>query len=147
MNRFLQNLIPHNGNNISLKENNKSLVFNCGDDKFYIIKIDDFQGRDFLPFNTTRCDYILCHENKNLAIFIELKGTDLDKAFEQIINTNNLFGNNLNKKYAAIVYKGIPGANNKIQNFKIKNAKIFSDFFIKTDSIKLKFDNNVLKYA
>lgn len=60
----------------------------------------------------------------------------------QILSTSN-FVENADKKYAAIIYKGgIPQAQTKIQNFKVKYSKNFIDIFIKTDILKLKFQNN-----
>lgn len=141
MNRFLKNLSIHKGTIISIKENNKQIIFDCGCADFYQIKLDDFID-NILAHNQTRCDYILYENDEKLALFIELKGKDLEKSFKQILSTS-IFVENVDKKYAAIIYKGgIPQAQTKIQNFKVKYSKNFIDIFIKTDILKLKFQNN-----
>lgn len=141
MNRFLKNLSIHKGTIISIKENNKQIIFDCGCAGFYQIKLDDFID-NILAHNQTRCDYILYENDEKLALFIELKGKDLEKSFMQILSTSN-FVENADKKYAAIIYKGgIPQAQTRIQRFKAKYSKNFIDIFIKTDILRLKFQNS-----
>lgn len=63
------------------------------------------------PRNVSKCDYLyLIDSNPSpVAILIELKGTDIKKAIEQIRNTLNLFDSTFSKcskVYGRIVYAG-----------------------------------------
>lgn len=145
MNNLILNIEVHSGNIISLKENNKTLKLYCDNKSFYKIKLDNYAGGPLLGHNELRCDYILYNKDKNLALFVELKGGDIKKAFKQIIDTNKKFGDQVHKKYVAIVYKSsIPRARDSIQNFKVQHVKTFLDFFIETDKIELDVKNETI---
>lgn len=138
MNRLISNIHAHNGSIISITNNNKTLKLYCENKSFYKIELDNYAGGPLLEHNEVRCDYILYNKDKNLALFVELKGGDIKKAFKQIIDTNKKFGEQVRKKYVAIVYKSsLPKAKASIQNFKVQHMKTFLDFFIETDKIEL----------
>lgn len=56
---------------------------------------------------TVRADYLLLNEDKKTAYIIELKGSDVEHALEQIKNTDTNLSEALSgfKKYWRIVYK------------------------------------------
>lgn len=64
------------------------------------------------PPNTSKCDYVYLFDTENettVAVLIELKGTDITKAIEQIKNTLSLFPDTFKKcakVYGRIVFSG-----------------------------------------
>lgn len=61
-------------------------IENVKDIRLCKVKIDDCVITDT---NQNKCDFLMlrCEENKKLAVFVELKGTDIAKAHKQIQNT------------------------------------------------------------
>lgn len=57
--------------------------------------------------NIKLCDYLVKHKT-NWIIFVELKGCDLKKAYEQIISTNQIHGSGFTTKYAVVVLTRCP---------------------------------------
>lgn len=56
--------------------------------------------------NTKKCDFLLINDDKKNAYLIELKGTDIQSAIEQLESTEKLLEKNLKgyEKYYRIVY-------------------------------------------
>ncbi|MBR1375354.1 MAG: hypothetical protein IJ566_04650 [Cardiobacteriaceae bacterium] len=125
---------------ISCKENKRVLFFNCNSRIFCKIHLDNKANNQILN-NFPRCDYIIVSKDlEDIALFIELKGSNTVHALEQIEQSINTFGNAINKKYAAIVCSKIhPKFNTHKQQF-IKRNK--TQLFIKENQMQLKYNSN-----
>lgn len=66
-------------------------------------KID---GDVFKDGDAQRCDFLLLNDDKQTSYYIELKGSDLPKAINQIEHTIclSLFSKNANRIFAYILY-------------------------------------------
>lgn len=96
---------------IVIEENNcEYKVINKSSKEFYIYKVDG----DLISPNTSskRCDFLLICNADNKAYFVELKGKDINKAFEQIEATleNKIITSELKKfkYYIRVVLKRCP---------------------------------------
>ncbi|MBP3194303.1 MAG: hypothetical protein J6M05_01355 [Cardiobacteriaceae bacterium] len=125
---------------ISCKENKRVLFFNCNSRVFCKIHLDDKTNNQILN-NIPRCDYIIVSKDlEDIALFIELKGSNTNHALEQIEQSINTFGKCINKKYAAIVCSKIyPKFNSRTQQFIKKNN---TQLFIKEKQLELEYDSN-----
>ena len=88
-------------------ENGKKFTLNNAT-TFLKVQIDG----DILPLNdkATRCDFLLFKEEKSkrlIKIFVELKGTDVPKALEQLEGSIQMFGKSSNQYAMAVVTKMI----------------------------------------
>ncbi|WP_314286158.1 hypothetical protein [Capnocytophaga sputigena] len=88
-------------------ENGKKFTLNNAT-TFLKVQIDG----DILPLNdkATRCDFLLFKEEKSkrlIEIFVELKGTDVPKALEQLEGSIQMFGKSSNQYAMAVVTKMI----------------------------------------
>lgn len=84
------------------------------------IKVDGCEIND----TSIRCDYMLMVNPKQLDIYIELKGTNLDHAKKQIIATHSRLGIN-NEKRAYIVCSRVPkGTDHQAVKFELKRKGI-----------------------
>jgi len=80
-----------------------------------------------------RCDWLLIDISANIAYFIELKGSDVKHAFQQLSNTIKIISNpqneyieeEFNKKYAYAILSKCPIDSTKIQNVKKKFREDF----------------------
>ncbi len=73
---------------------------------------------------TERCDYLMHFKDKNKLYFIELKGSDIAKAINQIITSFNVFKNHyLNYEYQARIVcgQGIPEFRQNKNYIKLKS--------------------------
>ena len=89
-------------------ENGKKFTLNNAT-TFLKVQIDG----DVLPLNdkATRCDFLLFKEENSkrlIEIFVELKGTDVPKALEQLEGSIQMFGKSSNQYAMAVVTKMIP---------------------------------------
>jgi hypothetical protein len=103
-----------------------------------------------------RCDFLLVEKEKHLGCFIELKGSDIDHALDQLQTTINqidspsgtFISKKFSKRFAFVVSSQVPqtttGIQNKMKNFakqgivlKIKNNQIIFD--LKKEEIIDKF--------
>ncbi|MFJ1426846.1 hypothetical protein ACILD6_10620 [Capnocytophaga canimorsus] len=71
------------------KENGKRFEIQCAKNYYLKIRVDDCLNADK---TTKKCDYLFirdyeCGYNETEFYFVELKGSEIDKAFEQIDNT------------------------------------------------------------
>ncbi len=127
---------------ILFEENKRKFIGYNPDEKTVIRSIID----GCLITTGIRCDFLLVEKEKHLGCFIELKGSDIDHALEQLMATinqiDNSFGNfiskKFSKKFAFVVSSQFPqigtGIQNKMKNFakqgiilKIKNNQIIFD--------------------
>ena len=88
-------------------ENGKKFTLNNAT-TFLKVQIDG----DILPLNdkATRCAFLLFKEEKSkrlIEIFVELKGTDVPKALEQLEGSIQMFGKSSNQYAMAVVTKMI----------------------------------------
>ncbi|WP_392447050.1 hypothetical protein ACF3OB_06020 [Capnocytophaga canis] len=71
------------------KENGKRFEIQCAKNYYLKIRVDDCLNADK---TTKKCDYLFirdyeCKSDETEFYFVELKGSEIDKAFEQIDNT------------------------------------------------------------
>ena len=108
---------------VTAEENKRKLTINNPSTKVIRkIKVDGC-----LPIvSGKRCDYLFeINEPISHVIYLELKGCDIEKAFEQLIATIEIFKSehhNL-KKECHIVASRVPKAGTKIQQLKVKILK------------------------
>ena len=124
-------------------ENNKVFYLETMDASFAKIKIDGGVEQ-----NTTnpKCDYIIIKQvAENIEIFVELKGKNIQDAYEQIIASHNRYANtNQNvKHYAAIVTSFItPKTRVKLATIKSELKKKRLKPLIKNKVLKVKYNSN-----
>ena len=120
-------------------ENGKKFTLNNGT-AFLKVQIDG----DVLPLNNeaTRCDFLLFKEENSkrlIEIFVELKGTDVPKALEQLGGSIQMFGKSSNQYAMAVVTKVIPmtAIQRKINDL-IKKKKV--KLYIKAKSLQCDYN-------
>ena len=103
---------------IVLKEKkSKITLLNPEKKLYYEVKVD---GDLYAITETTekKCDYLEIGKETSDAFFIELKGVDVDTAYEQILaSAKNINVGNVKKKIAIVVSPHIPKENVKLQKF------------------------------
>ncbi|MBF7044718.1 hypothetical protein [Campylobacter volucris] len=124
-------------------EDKVKLTLKCNKREFYKVLIDT-KDTSKLKNEITRCDYVIATTDlKDIIIYVELKGEDLQKAFDQISNTHNFLNEKFGKRYIAITYTGTPKASSILQHntilFKKKNFQL--PFFTSTGALTLKYDS------
>ena len=102
---------------IVLKEKKSKIVLLNPQKKLYHeVKVDG----DLYAVTETqekKCDYLELGKETSDVFFIELKGVDIDTAYEQLLSSaKNINVGNVNKKVAIVVSPHIPKANVKFQN-------------------------------
>ena len=128
------------------KENGK--IFRLYTEGITFSKINLDNGQDN---KCKKCDYLIIKETQDIQIFIELKGKDIKKAYEQILasyDNKESIKNSQVKYYAAIVSQRIPQQDTAIQNLHKKAKKIFVKIFIKNKEIQTQYnlhDNSIEK--
>lgn len=103
---------------IVLKEKkSKITLLNPSKKLYHEVKVDG----DLYAITETlekKCDYLELGKETCDAFFIELKGVDIDTAYEQLLaSANNINVGNINKKVAIVVSTHIPKANVKFLNY------------------------------
>lgn len=142
MNNLIKNLLPIDEKIIVCEENLKKVRLTTNNKKFYKIHLDN---DDLVPNKQMRCDYIIvCEDLRNIAIWIELKGSDIARACNQIKASIEKYGTNVKNKYAVIVFssKTSPKTNTHFQRFQKKFRK---NLFYKSDLVEIKYDRNLDK--
>ena len=103
---------------IVLKEKKSKITLLNPDKKLYHeVKVD---GDLYAKTETTekKCDYLEIGKETSDAFFIELKGIDIDTAYEQLLaSAKNINVGDVNKKVAIVVSPHIPKENVKLQRF------------------------------
>lgn len=81
--------------------------------------------------NRIRCDYLF-YDTKRKEHYLELKGSDIGHALEQIISTINILGKNIYKdsKVSFIICTRHPQMDSKIQKLKKKIMKEYNSKLI-----------------
>lgn len=69
---------------VVVEENKKKYELINNSDEIAVFQVD---GRMIASSGSIRCDYLILTVSAEIAILVELKGTDLRHAFEQIENT------------------------------------------------------------
>ena len=131
-NNFNELIVAHRNcctKNKVAKENGKRFEIISNDD-FTKIRID---GCLISTQETEKCDFGFIRHSNNEFYFVELKGKEIQKAFDQIANTINHFQKHFisipkDKKFGFIVSSSVPkagiGANTLKQTFAKKFGKI-----------------------
>lgn len=117
------------------KENGKIFRLYTNGIKFDKIKLDDGQNNE-----CKKCDYLITKQTKDIQIFVELKGSDVMRAYEQILAS---YENNKAaqcKCYAAIITSKIPQMDSTVQRLKRKAHKIFKEVFIKNNKLETRYN-------
>lgn len=122
---------------ITAEENRRKLtIHNPSEKVIRKIKVDGC-----LPIKSgKRCDYMFEVDNPvstiNNVIYLELKGCDIEKAYEQLIATIEIFKakHQKTKKECHIVASRVPKAGTKAQQLKVKMKKSTqAELIISTD--------------
>ena len=105
---------------IVLKEKKSKITLLNPDKKlYYEVKVDG----DLYAITDTKekkCDYLEIGQETSDAFFIELKGVDVDTAYEQLLaSAKNINVGNVSKKVAIVVSPHIPKENVKFQKFRM----------------------------
>ena len=105
-------------------ENGKRLEIDSIED-FTRLKIDDCV---ITSTAIEKCDFGFVRHANDDFYFVELKGSDIEKAFSQIVSTINFFNANLviipkNKRLGFIVSSKVPSAGIDVKNLKQAFAK------------------------
>ncbi|WP_302368603.1 hypothetical protein [Brachyspira aalborgi] len=130
------------------KKNGVKFILYANGFEFYKIKIDGDVEKNT---TTKKCDFLVIKKDtENIEIFIELKGSDIKKAYEQIITSYKKYSDKSKnpKLYAAIVSSKCPSRDTSIQNKQKELAKIFKSFlFVKNNDLEVKynFENNTIE--
>lgn len=126
---------------ISCEENKRKLIFNCSGRQFCKIHLDNKSNNQ-----GKRCDYVIApskdekEDFNEIALWIELKGKDIEYALKQITVSIDLLGKNVLKKYGAIVCSKYPKTDTR---FQIKIRKLgLKELFIKETPLNLKYNPN-----
>ena len=103
---------------IVLKEKKSKITLLNPDKKLYHeVKVDG----DLYAITETqekKCDYLELGKDTSDAVFIELKGIDIETAYEQLLESaKNINVGSVSKKVAIVVSPHIPKANVKFQNY------------------------------
>jgi hypothetical protein len=113
---------------IVLQENKSKITFlNPNQDKILIIKVD---GCVISDNETLRCDYALMPSDE-VEIYVELKGSDIVHAVEQIKSTIRLLSDNPQKikKLCFVVSTRVPKQTTNIQQLQSQFKKNFNASF------------------
>ena len=88
-------------------------------------------GCVFKDTDGKRCDHLVNVSEANLSVLVELKGSDMATAFEQLIITQGHLADHINRrKHWIICYSGSPRFDTNIQNLTLQarresQAKLF----------------------
>ncbi|HPI19201.1 MAG TPA: hypothetical protein PKY56_02425 [Candidatus Kapabacteria bacterium] len=105
------------------------------------IKIDDCIIKEGM-----RCDYLLI-DNADIYYWVELKGTDIKHAIEQLKASMFMFGNKTNQSYSFIIStKVYPCLSSTIQaNQKLFKKNYKSDLYIKESPREFNLETKTIK--
>jgi uncharacterized protein YjbI with pentapeptide repeats len=111
----------------------KSRAANENGKRFEIVSQEDFtkiriDGGVIASQQVGKCDFGFARHSNNDFYFVELKGKDIDTAFEQLKSTINIFDQQFikiakNQRFGFIVSSKIPKSGTDINNLKQKFAK------------------------
>lgn len=127
---------------IKLQENKSTCIFNnLNQISISVVKVD---GGLITDNTQSKCDYFLHwqKETEQVVFFIELKGGDIEKAFEQLNNTIQLtkqkFAEFQQKHCVVVCTKVAPQLNPTIQKFQKLMKK--QGFNLQVKSLKYEYD-------
>lgn len=107
---------------ITAEENNRKLTINNPSGKL----IRKIQVDGCLDIKGQRCDYMFEIDNPiSQVIYLELKGCDVEKAYQQLLSSIELFKSKhqQTKKQCHIVASRVPKAGTKVQQLKVMMEK------------------------
>lgn len=122
---------------ITAEENNRKFILNNPSKRpVKKIKVDGCLD-SHLSMTGSRCDYLFEINNPMTeVIYLELKGRNIEKAYEQLINTVAFFQNDhshIKKRTCYIVASKVPKSGQEIYNFKTSLKKRKIDLFLATN--------------
>jgi hypothetical protein len=128
---------------ITATENNRKLTIHNPFEKV----VRKVQVDDCLPIEKgKRCDYLFeIEEPITQVIYLELKGCDIEKAYNQLLATIDLFifEHKGVKKDCHIVASRVPKAGTKVQQLKIKMLKSKqAQLIVSTDKAFITIENS-----
>lgn len=139
---YANNTIIKTDKIIKLQENKSTCIFNNPNQiSISVVKVD---GGLITDNHQSKCDYLLHwqKETEQVVFFIELKGGDIEKAFEQLTNTIQLtkqkFGNFQSKHCVVVCTKVAPKLTTTIQKFQKTMKK--QGFNVHVKSLKYEYD-------
>jgi len=140
---------PQTPKKVSCSENQKKVLFEIRQKEIGLAMVidDNFSGRcnkkksscnNFNPLK--KCDILLYFSNNSVknVIFIELKGTDISEAIEQIKHSIKYFTKNYNKKtfnykIGAVLIHGGGAPQQKFKDPELKQLIDLNPFFTQTN--------------
>lgn len=125
---------------LNCAENNKKFELKTNSVSFARVKID---GGVEQNTSNKKCDYLIIKETEDIEIFVELKGKNIQNAYEQIIQSYARYANqNANvKHYAIIVTSHIsPNERTTLQNIKARLSNQNITPFSKNEIVKTKYN-------
>ncbi len=108
-------------------------------DTFTRIRIDDCLIKSQ---TTEKCDFGFIRHQNNDFYFVELKGTNIQKAFNQIVSTINYFETNLikvpyEKRFGFIISSSVPKSGTNVKKLKLEFAKNYGKILeVKSEGYK-----------
>ena len=132
---------------LNCAENNKKFELKTNSVSFARVKID---GGVEQNTSNKKCYYLIIKETEDIEIFVELKGKNIQNAYEQIIQSYARYANqNANvKHYAIIVTSHIsPNERTTLQNIKARLSNQNITPFSKNEIVKTKYNptNNIIE--
>lgn len=132
------------GNCISIKRNRKftlkqkrsqAKIVNPNRKEFHCVEVDNC-----LEFSGKKCDWLLIISNSFSAIFFELKGSDINHAFKQLINSmsqienpqNQYLTRTFNDKKCYVITRRSPLTSPQIQKEAIRFRKLGAKLIVKS---------------
>lgn len=129
---------PNQNNPITCSQKHKTFILYTNGAVFSVIELD--KGQDN---KSKKCDYLIIKDTKDIQIFIELKGSNIAQAYEQILTSrkNRESIQDLQiKYYAAIICSRYPQIDSTIQRMQRKAKKLFEKVFVKSGELKTQYD-------
>ena len=88
------------------------------------------------------CDYLITKETQDIQIIIELKGSRIKDAFEQLISSYEQHKIANSKAFSAIVSSRFPQRDTSILVLQNQARKYFQELFIKNKILETKYNPN-----
>lgn len=82
------------------------------------VKVD---GCVFKDNDGRKCDYLVNVAETNISVFVELKGSDIDEAYQQLNQAQERLAEHVNRRiFWIICYSGSPRHTTEIANMRLK---------------------------
>ncbi|SHF09756.1 hypothetical protein SAMN02745164_01780 [Marinitoga hydrogenitolerans DSM 16785] len=84
-----------------------------------------------------KCDYLFFVNERNLYYYLELKGRDIKKAYEQILNTKRFFKTKKDESIGIIIHSNKPKFSPTIQKLKLNAKREFRELITQQNQYTL----------